>query len=140
VYRGVNWSKKLKKWRVGIWQDHHYHYLGSYDSKEVAAYAYDLGCLKYAGPFAHTNFTTDERKTLQKYDHLIHQPQAKKCEYRGVIILARCRSRPYKARISMGGKSMSLGTYATAIEAARAYDAKAIELNALGGRFSLNNT
>lgn len=47
--------------------------------------------------------------------------------YRGVVRVDR-KSRPFQAKIWLDGKQKSLGTFATEIEAAKAYDAKAREI------------
>lgn len=56
--------------------------------------------------------------------------------YRGVGKDERRKSKPYRAYIQAGGKRKSLGTYATAEEAAKAYDEGAKEVH---GEFAILN-
>jgi hypothetical protein len=52
-----------------------------------------------------------------------------KTGYKGVEIAKRCKTKPYIAKISNGaGKKIHLGMFATAKEAAEAYDRKALEM------------
>ena len=53
-YRGV--SKNGNKWQVHIMINKKNHYIGIYDSEEIAARKYDLESIKKNGPKAITNF------------------------------------------------------------------------------------
>lgn len=64
------------------------------------------------------NLTTNSR----------NKSPARKKKYKGTTFIKRIKNRPYQAVIQSEGKNYYLGCFATEIEAAKAYDAKAIEL------------
>jgi len=55
-YKGVDWSKDMKRWRARILVNGKRIYLGSFKSELDAAKAYDRAALKYHGDFACLNF------------------------------------------------------------------------------------
>ncbi len=57
-YKGVYWSKEANRWRAQI-RFNKSIYLGTFQSKEDAAKAYDTAATKYHGEFARLNFPED---------------------------------------------------------------------------------
>jgi hypothetical protein len=55
-YKGVDWSKEMKRWRVRIRVNGKRLYLGSFENEIDAAKAYDEASKKYHGEFAALNF------------------------------------------------------------------------------------
>ncbi len=55
-FKGVDWFKKLHKWRAKIKVNRVQRLIGYYDSKEAAAKAYDNQALELFGDFAVLNF------------------------------------------------------------------------------------
>jgi hypothetical protein len=55
VYKGVSFSFKRKHWTADITKDGKHIYLGSFDSQESAAQAYNEAALKHFGSFAKLN-------------------------------------------------------------------------------------
>lgn len=47
--------------------------------------------------------------------------------YKGIMLLARVKTKPYGARITVNGKTLFLGTFATIKEAAKSYNIAALE-------------
>jgi hypothetical protein len=71
--------------------------------------------------FSHKQCNYGNRRCPQVTDN--------KCGYKGVSFSKKHKNKPYAARISNGkGRSLYLGAFATAKEAAEIYDSKAIEL------------
>lgn len=55
-FKGVSVSDAYGKWRAQVWDGAKVLYIGSFDSEEAAARAYDLAVLRLRGPSARTNF------------------------------------------------------------------------------------
>jgi len=55
-YKGVDWAKDMKRWRVRITVNGKRMYLGSFKNEVEAAKAYDIAAKKYHGDFAALNF------------------------------------------------------------------------------------
>lgn len=55
-YKGVDWNKRLQKWRARIYLNGRARFLGYFSSEIEAAKAYDRAARKYHGEFASLNF------------------------------------------------------------------------------------
>ncbi|MCS5736657.1 AP2/ERF family transcription factor, partial [Herbiconiux daphne] len=112
---------------------------GGFDTAEEAAYNYDEFLLHYIGPNADTNqalgflklkTVLEIREKIRKSERpvnkaLKHDKRADKIGatgYRGVSANS-SKKKPFKSQIYFNGKYVSIGTFVTAEEAARAYDA-----------------
>lgn len=67
-YKGVDWVKDIKRWRVRIRVNGKRIYLGSYENEIDAAKAYDKAAKKYHGEFASLNFSCKKYKKMQILD------------------------------------------------------------------------
>jgi len=54
-FKGVYWHKRIRKWCARIGYRRKVFYLGDFESKHEAAYAYDHAARKFFGGFAKTN-------------------------------------------------------------------------------------
>jgi hypothetical protein len=61
-FKGVSWSKVMKKWHAQIMVSRKYHSLGYFHSEEEAARAYDDASRKHLGEFASVNFNETPRQ------------------------------------------------------------------------------
>lgn len=55
-FKGVSWSKVMRKWHAQITKDRAYHDLGYFEDEAVAARAYDAAAKELHGEFAYQNF------------------------------------------------------------------------------------
>jgi len=55
-YKGVNWRKRVNKWRAAIGLDGKMRHLGLFESEEDAARAYDAAALEHFGEYSRLNF------------------------------------------------------------------------------------
>lgn len=127
VYKQINkngdtvWIAQITVDRVGK-------RIGRFYTGEDAAYAYDCIARLIFDKFAIVNFPDkgyDETYARQLYEKMnSHRVVTNTSGYRGVGVV---KGR-FRAFIGYANKMHSLGTYSTAIEAARAYDRKALEI------------
>ena len=118
-YRGV--YKNGKNFRAMIRIDGKNNHIGIYDTAKEAAIAYDRAVLK-----------ANKSTTLLNFPDMVHnldvEPKRKKYKrsstgYKGV----RKSRTKFRAQINIDGKTKSFGTFASAIQAALAYDHAAIK-------------
>lgn len=98
--------------------------LGSFKTALDASFCYDRVALDRWGEFARLNHTVAEILAWQPPIHYLHCTNT--TGYRGVYYVKRHGT--WQASIKHGDKLLHLGTFDTAEEAARAYDAKAFAL------------
>ncbi|MGC4375766.1 HNH endonuclease [Fictibacillus sp. Mic-4] len=114
-YKGVTKSKK--GWRASIHLNSEKIHIGVFKTKEDAAKAYNIKALELFGDFArlndvnHEEFSIPEKKPLSS-------------KYKGVSK----KGKRWQAGIYQYGKRIHIGNFATEMEAARAYNRKALEL------------
>ena len=139
-YRGVAQHKVTRRWESHIWHDKRQCYLGSFDTEEDAAVAYDQGALRLKGRekaalnFPERDYSEFERETqgMGAEEAIAHLRRASsgfcrgQAKYRGVSF--RPATKRWEARMSgiTSRKYTYLGTYDSAAEAAAAYDRAAI--------------
>ena len=113
-FRGVCPEPNMNHWRASIAQ----RYLGTFATAEEAAHAYDVAAIERYGEFATLNFPFyRDRPALQP------RHKTSISGFRGVYPSLK----RWRALIGCNGKLQHLGTFDTPEEAARAYDAAAVE-------------
>jgi len=139
-------SSKSTMWVASISQNNKSYYLGLYNSEEEAAMFYDLKALELYGENAKLNFpditfnelqkkcniilgkyieTTEEKLSKILQGKKVNLPN-KTSKYVGVSL--KRSNLKWLATITKNRKGYSLGTFDSEIEAAKAYDKKALEL------------
>lgn len=126
------------KWTASIHVDGRHIHLGYFDDEIAAAYAYDAAAIRYQGEFASPNFINGRAnpRLFIRHESLQLKPsqQARRGKYPAQHPVLRTgrlyrgvykRSNRFRAAIRDAGKSRQLGTFLTALDAARAYDAAA---------------
>ncbi len=123
-YRGVSWGPGTGLWRATIRANDETRYLGEFHTQKEAALAYNAAAKKYFGEFARFNKIPGvTAKDIAKEPCL--KPRARS-GYRGVSW--NDHAQEYYVLIEHKKKSHYVGRFEDPIDAARAYDAKAVEL------------
>lgn len=128
-YKGVKLDKKSDCWVVEITKGNIYLFLGRYnkaDEKE-AAIAYDMAAIYLHKDFVYLNFPYTTYKDLdikqELFKLLVRKPINNPTGYRGVCLDRRCKGpKPYYATVKRDKRSVTLGTFYSAVEAAHARD------------------
>lgn len=124
IFKGVNWDKRGKCWVSKIGKGEINLFLGRYDldKEELAARAYDIAAIYLHKDFAYLNFPIETYKDLDIKEELFKilssKPRNNTSGYRGVCIDKRQPFLPYYVTVKKNKKSLRLGSYATALEAA----------------------
>jgi len=134
-FLGVNLEKSCNKWRAQILYKGRKIHLGLFSIEEDAARTYNQAASKYFGEFAKLNKTTPLFPDQEWKPSILVDRNSS--GFRGVSFIK--RSGRWRASVKQGGKPKHLGCFTTAIEAAKAYDAKAIELFGAKARINFQN-
>jgi group I intron endonuclease len=119
-YFGVSFDKRSNKWTSQIRQDGKLYWIGIFNNEIDAAIAYDKKEIELFNDKAILNFDYEFSK-----NYILDIKQKGSC-YRGVSFCK--RDNLYGAEIKKDKKRYYLGNYKNEIDAALAYDKKAIEL------------
>lgn len=137
-HKGVMWDPRRGRWAAVICKGKKAVQIAQFDDAEAAAIAYDRVALAWFGHDIERNFPQKRLRpaSVEEMREWARQlwKLSKASMYRGVTIDK--RSGQWIAQASKEGEHHYLGTYASEIEAARAYDLAAKKL--WGGRAVLN--
>lgn len=136
-FKGVCYNKTSRLYVVDITVNGVSHSGGGFKNVLLAAKKYNEMAIKYLGEFAYLNrFTEEQEKKISELGVEKRRPKPNKYGYIGVGV-DNDRPNKYKAVISINKKVIKIGNYATAIEAARAYDQMALKY--YGNTKTINN-
>jgi hypothetical protein len=129
-YKGVSWHNKLGAWKVYIRPDVGKNFYGGAFTNEIAAAnCYNYYVVKLHGEFSALNdcpyMTKDEWESFRRKKN-------KTSKYKGVSLI----DGKWIAQICDKGKNMKIGEFKTELEAAKAYNQRALELK--GNKARLN--
>lgn len=131
-FKGVVFRKDSGLWRARITFNGKRITLGHFNTAEEAAHAYNEACIKYHRDFARPNTISNFQKPAIK---TLKPSKLNSSGFRGVSFI-KSQNR-FRATIQVNKKSIIIGSFKTAEEAASAYNQKAVEL--LGGKARLND-
>lgn len=124
-YMGVYFNKATGKYSTYITFEGQPFYLGCLSNERDAALVRDFYSRKYYGDTAHINIKDSRLKNQDEVNRLLIASSSKKTKYYGV---SKANKSLYRARLRYGGVNYNCGLYKTDTEAAKARDAKVIEL------------
>ena len=147
-YIGVTVVSTVRQYQAKIKYANKNYHLGSYEKEKYAAMAYDKKAIELFGSDARRNFPRMSYKKLCETLALIekenvaifkdnlskrHQGRqftgvSKRSKYVGVSPTKEGNPKPWRATISYQNKQHALGSFYTEVDAAAAYDNKAMEL------------
>ncbi|WP_029517983.1 hypothetical protein [Paenibacillus polymyxa] len=130
-YKGVHWHEKSKMWKVKITADGKHTTHGYYTNETAAANCYNYYALKFHGEFALIN----DCKFMSKEEWLSFKKEKDKTSsYRGVSKVGE----NWISQIwdNKNKRNCRIGSFMTELEAALAYDYKALEIK--GDKAKLN--
>ena len=125
-FRGVSWCESIKRWVAQTKHNGKHISIGVFESETEAARAYDFKALELFGPFAHFNFPGE-----------VSDPKAREhtSRFRGV---SRCSQKKcWRTQIRINGKNTCVGYFDSEVDAALAYNKKAIEFRGSNTRLNV---
>ena len=120
-FKGVT-KTKSGRFKAQIRIDGKIRYPGSFDTPKEAAQAYDRAVIQAGRPTSKLNFLDQVPKNYKPKKQKTGGPK-NTTGFRGVTK----RGNRFQAQITNGGKSQNIGMFATAKEAAEAYDQAALQ-------------
>jgi hypothetical protein len=125
-YKGVVRDKK--RWRAEIRRTDKAYHIGCFDTPEEAAMAYDIKARELFGEYAKLNFPTPSLDLLRRVEVRLSSAKQHKGKGKSIYYGVSPVNRRWRARIEPNGIIYHLGYFETEEAAARAVDAKILEL------------
>lgn len=129
-YKGVSWFAKDGLWRASIRIDKKQRHIGLFHTEAEAAGAYNAMAILHHGEYARLN----EVPTIDDWMERRAFKIKGRSKFRGVSLHK--APNKWRASISFKGRRIYIGIYDSEVEAAKAYNKKALEL--LGDKATLN--
>jgi hypothetical protein len=121
IYKGIHWNASAGLWKVKIQSDGKYKGLGRFTDEIAAANCYNYYAMIYHGEFAQLN----DCPYMEKEEWLKYKKaKITISKYRGVTF----GDNRWIAQIYHEGKNYHIGSFINEVDAALAYNSKAIEL------------
>lgn len=128
-YKGILFDKLIKRWAARIKYKKQNIHIGSFDKKEQAALAYDIWAFRIYGEFARKNIHEPIEEDIRAVINSAFKKYAKNQKYSKFYGVSYLKSmNVWRARLTINGVRVHLGTFQTSKEAADAVDKRLDEL------------
>lgn len=132
-YRGVFWQTRESTWVASIMVRGVKSHLGYFSDEKTAAIEYDKAAMRLKGPSSYFNFPEnissygiEKDKDGGKSGRAQTRKAVRSSKYRGVC-WNKC-NHSWKACIKLDGRNLHIGYYDDEVDAAKAYDMKAMQM------------
>lgn len=128
-YKGVQYFKAEGVWIANIMVDGKSVRIGSFQTEELAAKAYNIKAKELRGEYAYLNDIDHTEFDIEKFNQMRYTRRNKRKEggtskFIGVIH----KNGVWRSEVMFNGKKETVGTFNTEIEAAQAYNNRIIEI------------
>ena len=131
-YKGVFWEKTTGKWKAALGYGGRLHHLGRYSTEIEAAIAHDVKASEVFGEFALLNDIPNLVELLPQFQanellRVKKEVTSIKSGYKGVSWSVSAGK--WVAQVGFNNKKYHIGRFKNEVDAAKAYNAKILELN-----------
>ena len=132
-YRGVFWQTRESTWVASIMVRGVKSHLGYFSDEKTAAIEYDKAAMRLKGPSSYFNFPEnissyglEKDQNWRRSGRTQTRKAVRSSKYRGVC-WNKC-NHSWKACIKLDGRNLHIGYYDDEVDAAKAYDMKAVQM------------